>query len=73
MTGEDIERAMKVFPCPFCHAKPGQECHSTNQPRRRAFVHTGRGAELWAMWHKGYRAGYERARAEQESRAQDDG
>lgn len=64
LTNTQIEESRLLLPCDFCGAKPQQDCRSTRNPAKKARMHSSRGAILWAMWHKGYRAGRERGLAD---------
>lgn len=66
LTNAQIEASRVLFPCDFCKAQPQEECRSIRNPKNKARMHSTRGAILWAMWHKGYRAGRERGIAERE-------
>jgi hypothetical protein len=65
MTADEIDEATLLMPCSFCGAEPKQHCRSTRNPARPASLHQARSAILWAMWHKGYKAGRERTLADQ--------
>ena len=69
MTEEDIEEAIAAAALQVLRGEAASRtCRSTKNPERTAPTHSARGALLWAMWHKGYRAGRDRALTERSQR-----